>query len=136
MREVKDEAFAQEAMGKGMAIKPSKGEVVAPFDGTVETVFRTKHSIGLKSVEGVEILIHVGLDTVKLKGKHFNVVVQEGDTIKHGQLLIEFDMQAIEEAGFDMTTPVIVTNTPDYLEILGHEYSAKIGPEMPLITVL
>lgn len=68
MREVKDEAFAQEAMGKGMAIKPSKGEVVAPFDGTVETVFRTKHSIGLKSVEGVEILIHVGLDTVKLKG--------------------------------------------------------------------
>ncbi|WP_405113118.1 beta-glucoside-specific PTS transporter subunit IIABC [Paenibacillus sp. FSL K6-1217] len=136
LREVKDEAFAQEAMGQGMAIKPGKGEVVAPFDGTVETVFRTKHSIGLKSVEGVEVLIHVGLDTVKLKGQHFNVVVQEGDTIKHGQLLMEFDMKAIEAAGFDTTTPVIVTNTPDYLEILGHEYTGKIGPEMPLITVL
>ncbi|WP_434751103.1 beta-glucoside-specific PTS transporter subunit IIABC [Paenibacillus amylolyticus] len=136
LKAVNDEAFSQEAMGKGMAIKPSKGQVVAPFDGTVQTVFRTKHSIGLRSVEGVEILIHIGIDTVKLKGQHFNVVVQEGDVVKHGQLLIEFDMEAIEKAGYDTTTPVIVTNSGDYLEILGHEQSGKIGAETPLITIL
>lgn len=136
LKEVNDEAFAQEAMGKGMAIKPSKGQVVAPFDGTVQTVFRTKHSIGLKSLDGVEILIHIGIDTVKLKGQHFNVVVQEGDTIKHGQLLIEFDMEAIQQAGYDTTTPVIVTNSGDYLEILGYEQSGKVGAETPLITIL
>lgn len=136
LKDVNDEAFSQEAMGKGMAIKPSKGEVVAPFDGTVETVFRTKHSIGLKSVEGIEILIHIGIDTVKLKGQHFNVVVQEGDTVKHGQLLIEFDMEAIQKAGYDTTTPVIVTNSGNYLEILGYEQSGKIGAETPLITIL
>lgn len=136
LKAVNDEAFSQEAMGKGMAIKPAKGQVVAPFDGTVQTVFRTKHSIGLKSVEGIELLIHVGIDTVKLKGQHFNVVVQEGDVVKHGQLLMEFDMEAIEKAGFDTTTPVIVTNSGDYLEILGYEQSEKIGPETPLITIL
>lgn len=136
LKAVNDEAFSQEAMGKGMAIKPCKGQVVAPFDGTVQTVFRTKHSIGLKSVEGIELLIHVGIDTVKLKGQHFNVVVQEGDVVKHGQILIEFDMDAIEKAGFDTTTPVIVTNSGDYLEILGYEQSEKIGPETPLITIL
>ncbi|MCM3132656.1 beta-glucoside-specific PTS transporter subunit IIABC [Paenibacillus polysaccharolyticus] len=136
LKAVNDEAFSQEAMGKGMAIKPSKGQVVAPFDGTVQTVFRTKHSIGLRSVEGVEILIHIGIDTVKLKGQHFNVVVQEGDVVKHGQLLIEFDMEAIEKAGYDTTTPVIVTNSGDYLEILGYEQSGKIGAETPLITIL
>ncbi|MCP1184516.1 beta-glucoside-specific PTS transporter subunit IIABC [Paenibacillus sp. 1781tsa1] len=136
LKAVNDEAFSQEAMGKGMAIKPSKGQVVAPFDGTVQTVFRTKHSIGLRSVEGIELLIHIGIDTVKLKGQHFNVVVQEGDTVKHGQLMIEFDMEAIEKAGYDTTTPVIVTNSGDYLEILGHEQAEKIGPETPLITIL
>ncbi|XOJ01811.1 beta-glucoside-specific PTS transporter subunit IIABC [Paenibacillus polymyxa] len=136
LKDVNDEAFSQEAMGKGMAIRPSKGQVVAPFDGTVETVFRTKHSIGLRSVEGIEILIHIGIDTVKLKGQYFNVVVQEGDTVKHGQLLIEFDMEAIEKAGYDTTTPVIVTNSGDYLEILGYEKTEKIGPETPLITIL
>ncbi|WP_339830349.1 beta-glucoside-specific PTS transporter subunit IIABC [Paenibacillus sp. FSL R7-0272] len=136
LKAVNDEAFSQEAMGKGMAIKPAKGQVVAPFDGTVQTVFRTKHSIGLKSVEGIELLIHVGIDTVKLKGQHFNVVVQEGDIVKHGQLLIDFDMEAIIKAGFDTTTPIIVTNSGDYLEILGHEQSEQIGPETPLITIL
>ncbi|WP_025684087.1 beta-glucoside-specific PTS transporter subunit IIABC [Paenibacillus maysiensis] len=136
LQQVKDEAFSQEAMGKGMAIQPSSGKVVAPFDGTVETVFRTKHSIGLKSVEGVELLIHIGLDTVKLKGQHFTVHVQEGDEIKHGQLLIEFELEAIQRAGYDTITPIIVTNTADYLEIMGHESSEKTGPEKPLITVL
>ncbi|WP_017687769.1 beta-glucoside-specific PTS transporter subunit IIABC [Paenibacillus sp. PAMC 26794] len=136
LREVKDEAFSQEAMGQGMAIQPSVGKVFAPFDGTVETVFRTKHSIGLRSVEGVELLIHVGLDTVKLKGQHFDVKVNEGEQISHGQLLIEFDLEAIQAAGYDTTTPVIVTNSSDYLEILGNETAATTGPGKPLITVL
>jgi len=136
LREVKDEAFSQEAMGQGMAIQPSVGKVFAPFDGTVETVFRTKHSIGLRSVEGVELLIHVGLDTVKLKGQHFDVKVNEGEQISHGQLLIEFDLEAIQAAGYDTTTPVIVTNSSDYLEVLGNESAAMTGPGKPLITVL
>lgn len=136
LKEVKDEAFSQEAMGRGMAIQPSVGKVFAPFDGTVETVFRTKHSIGLRSVDGVELLIHVGLDTVKLKGQHFDVKVTEGEQITHGQLLIEFDLTAIQAAGYDTTTPVIVTNSSDYLEVLGNESSQMTGPEKPLITVL
>lgn len=136
LREVKDEAFSQEAMGQGMAIQPSIGKVFAPFDGTVETVFRTKHSIGLRSVDGVELLIHVGLDTVKLKGQHFDVKVTEGEPISHGQLLMEFDLAAIQAAGYDTTTPVIVTNSSDYLEVLGNESSPITGPEKPLITVL
>ncbi|WP_145148764.1 beta-glucoside-specific PTS transporter subunit IIABC [Paenibacillus xylanexedens] len=136
LREVKDEAFSQEAMGQGMAIQPSVGKVFAPFDGTVETVFRTKHSIGLRSVEGVELLIHIGLDTVKLKGQHFDVKVNEGEQISHGQLLIEFDLEAIQAAGYDTTTPVIVTNSSDYLEVLGNESAAMTGPGKPLITVL
>ncbi|MGO4731555.1 beta-glucoside-specific PTS transporter subunit IIABC [Paenibacillus sp. 2KB_22] len=136
LREVKDEAFSQEAMGQGMAIQPSVGKVFAPFDGTVETVFRTKHSIGLRSAEGVELLIHVGLDTVKLKGQHFDVKVNEGEQISHGQLLIEFDLEAIQAAGYDTTTPVIVTNSSNYLEVLGNESSTMTGPEKPLITVL
>ncbi|MGR6128972.1 beta-glucoside-specific PTS transporter subunit IIABC [Paenibacillus sp. SER-28] len=136
LQQVNDEAFSQEAMGKGIAIQPSSGKVVAPFDGTVVNVFRTKHSIALKSVEGVELLIHIGLDTVKLKGQHFTVHVQEGDEIKHGQLLIEFEIETIQRAGYDTITPIIVTNTADYLEIMGHESSEKTGPEKPLITVL
>jgi PTS system beta-glucosides-specific IIC component len=102
----------------------------------VETVFRTKHSIGLKSNEGIELLVHIGIDTVKLKGQHFTVHVQEGDKISHGQLLIEFDLDAIRAAGYDTTTPVIVTNSADYLEVLGHEQSGLTGPDKPLITAL
>ncbi|MNJ57974.1 PTS system glucose-specific EIICBA component [compost metagenome] len=136
LQEVKDEAFSQEAMGKGMAIRPTSGKVMAPFDGTVETVFRTKHSICLKSLEGVEVLIHVGIDTVKLKGQHFNLHVKDGDPIRHGQLLIDFDLDAIQQAGYDTTTPVIVTNTPNYLEVLGHQKPGITGPENALITVM
>lgn len=136
LSEVNDEAFSQEAMGKGMAIKPTSGKVVAPFDGVVDTIFKTKHSIGLRSLDGVEVLIHIGLDTVKLKGQYFHVHVQEGATIKHGDLLIEFDLEAIKQAGYDVTTPIIITNTAQYLEVLGHQNESVTGPSKPLITVL
>lgn len=117
LSEVNDATFAGEVLGKGFAVVPTVGEVYAPFDGVVETVFETKHAIGLKSNEGIEILIHIGLNTVELNGKHFQTFVKEGDTIHAGDALISFDMEGIKEAGYDITTPVIVTNIDDYSDI-------------------
>lgn len=118
LNEVKDETFASEMMGKGIAIKPIEGKVVSPINGTVQMLFKTKHAIGLKSTDGAEILIHVGMDTVQLEGKHFTSYVKDGDTVKVGDTLVEFDMEAIEKEGYELVTPVIVTNTMDYLEVL------------------
>ena len=117
LSEAKDAAFSEGIMGKGAVIIPSKGEVVAPFDGSVMTLFPTKHAIGLISDKGAEVLIHVGMDTVQLEGKYFESFVKQGDTVKKGQKLLSFDIKAIEEAGFSTQTPIIVTNTPDYEEI-------------------
>lgn len=117
LSKVKDATFASEALGKGMAVIPSKGEVWAPCDATVETVFETKHAIGLTGENGVEILIHIGVDTVELGGKFYTAHVKDGDKVKAGQLLISFDMDKIKEAGYDVTTPMIVTNTDDYQEV-------------------
>lgn len=110
LSEVKDEAFASEALGKGVAIVPEEGCVVAPFDGTVTMVFDTGHAVGLTSEDGVEMLIHIGLDTVKLNGKYFEKLVTNNEKVTAGQPLIKFDLAAIKEAGYDVTTPVIVTN--------------------------
>lgn len=110
LSEVKDEAFASEALGKGVAIVPEEGCVVAPFDGTVSMVFDTGHAVGLTSEDGVEMLIHIGLDTVKLNGKYFEKLVTNNEKVTAGQPLIRFDLAAIKEAGYDVTTPVIVTN--------------------------
>lgn len=118
LNEVNDETFASEMMGKGVAIKPLDGQVVSPINGTVQTIFKTKHAIGLKSEDGTEILIHVGMDTVQLEGKHFKAYVKDGDKVKIGDTLIEFDTEAIKKEGYELTTPVIVTNTNDYLEVL------------------
>lgn len=118
LNEVKDETFASEMMGKGVAIKPVDGKVVSPINGTVEIIFKTKHAIGLKSEDGTEILIHIGMDTVQLEGKHFKAYVKDGDKVKIGDTLIEFDKEAIKKEGYELITPVIVTNTNDYLEVL------------------
>lgn len=118
LNEVNDETFASEMMGKGVAIKPVDGKVVSPINGIVQTIFKTKHAIGLKSEDGTEILIHIGMDTVQLEGKHFKAYVKDGDKVKIGDTLIEFDTEAIEKEGYELTTPVIVTNTNDYLEVL------------------
>lgn len=112
--EVKDETFASEMLGKGVGILPYADRVVAPFDGTVTTFFETKHVIGLTNQDGLEILIHVGIDTVNLKGEHFKAYTKEDAAVKRGDLLLEFDKKCIEEAGYDTTTMVIVTNTDDY----------------------
>ena len=121
LSEVKDETFASEMMGKGIAINPLEGKVVSPVDGTVQMIFKTKHAIGLKSKDGAEILIHVGMDTVQLDGKHFTAHVKDGDEIKVGDTLVEFDIEAIKKEGYELITPIIITNTMDYLEIVPRE---------------
>ncbi|WP_094701262.1 beta-glucoside-specific PTS transporter subunit IIABC [Brevibacillus laterosporus] len=117
LQEVSDPTFSREIMGKGIAIEPAEGRVVSPVNGTVVSIFNTKHAIGLISDEGAEVLIHIGIDTVKLEGKHFTTHVQTGQQVKVGELLIEFDLHAIRQAGFETITPVIITNTDQYPEI-------------------
>lgn len=109
LSEVNDLAFSSGSMGEGCAIIPENGQVSAPFDGTVVAIFPTKHAIGLKSNDGIEILIHIGLDTVNDQGKEFTSKVKMGDTIVRGQILIEFNMQALKDKGYDLTTPIIIT---------------------------
>lgn len=116
---IQDEAFATGAMGKGIAIKPTVGKLVSPADGVISAVFPTYHAIGISSNNGAELLVHIGMNTVKLKGEHFKVHVQEGDVVKAGDLLIEFDTDAIAAKGFDLTTPIIVTNSNDFTDVIG-----------------
>jgi PTS system beta-glucosides-specific IIC component len=118
LKDVKDEAFSSMAIGKGIAIEPSEGAVYAPFDGKVEMLFQTKHAIGLKSEDGVEALIHIGIDTVKLDGKYFETFVSVNDTVERGQKLIEFDAAKIKEAGYDCSILLIITNTTEYLDVI------------------
>lgn len=117
LSEVKDEMFAQEALGKGAAVVPADGKICAPCDGVVTAVYPTGHAIGITSKEGAEVLIHVGMDTVTLDGKGFKVFAKEGQDVKCGELLIEADLKVIKAAGLDITTPVVITNTDDYAEI-------------------
>ena len=117
LSEIEDPVFSSEALGKGCAIEPSKGEVVVPFDGTIEQVAETSHAVGIMGDNGLEVLIHVGMDTVELKGKGYEPKVKVGDKVKKGQLLLKFDMAAISAAGYKLTTPVIVTNTDDFASV-------------------
>lgn len=132
---VKDEAFAQGALGKGIAVLPSEGKIVSPVDGVLTTLFPTYHAVGIKSNSGAEILIHVGMDTVKLDGKYFTPKAKQGDVIKKGQVLLEFDIKAIKEEGFDIVTPVIVTNSNDYLDVIETK-EADIAFEEDLLNVV
>lgn len=118
--EVSDPTFGQEILGKGMAIIPSVGKVVAPVDGIVEMVFDTKHAISMSSESGIQILIHVGLDTVTLKGEPFKAHVVAGQKVKAGDLMLEFDIEAIKAAGLETITPLVICNSDDYKEIISH----------------
>lgn len=115
--QVPDSTFASGLLGRGVAIIPAVGKVIAPFPGEVASLFQTKHAIGLQSDSGIELLIHVGIDTVKLDGVPFTAHVKEGDRVQAGDLLIEFDRQAILDAGYDLATPIIISNSDDYREI-------------------
>ena len=117
LSQVNDATFASEVLGKGIAVIPSKGEVVAPCDATVETVFDTKHAVGLSTENGMELLVHIGINTVELEGKYYTAHVKAGDHVNKGQLLLSFDMDKIKDAGYDMTTPLIVTNSDDYKDV-------------------
>lgn len=127
LAEIEDAAFASGALGEGVAIVPSEGKLFSPVSGTVTALFPTKHAIGIVADNGVEILIHIGLDTVQLEGKHFTAHIAQGDHIAKGQLLIEFDIEQIKAGGFDVTTPVIVTNHERYTLVPTIEKQIKPG---------
>ncbi|GGO02385.1 beta-glucoside-specific PTS transporter subunit IIABC [Saccharibacillus kuerlensis] len=132
---VSDGAFASGAMGQGIAIVPNKGEVVSPVDGIVTNVFPSKHAIGITSDGGAEILIHVGINTVKLKGEYFTALIEQGARVSAGDILLRFDLGRIQEAGFEVITPVIVTNGDRYLEILETQDKKAVSGEK-LLTLL
>lgn len=117
LEDVEDEVFSQEILGSGAAVEPSEGKLYSPCDGKVESVFDTKHAINLISDDGCEILLHIGIDTVKLGGKFFDVHVSDGQEIKKGDLLISFDLEGIRNAGYKTTTPIVICNTDDYTSV-------------------
>lgn len=117
LNQMNDPVFASEALGKGIAIVPDTNKVYAPSDGIITVFFETGHAIGLTTDNGAEVLIHVGIDTVELKGQYYHPKVKQGDVVKQGDLLLEFDLNAIKERGYDLTTPVIITNTQQYTDI-------------------
>ena len=119
MNQVPDDTFAAEVLGKGMAVIPSEGKVVAPCEGVISALFGTKHAIGITAKDGAELLIHVGVNTVELNGKYYEAHVAQGDQVKPGQLLLTFDLQKIQEAGYPVATPVIIANTDNYKNVEG-----------------
>ncbi|OWA34925.1 PTS beta-glucoside transporter subunit EIIBCA [Saccharibacillus sp. O16] len=132
LADVDDVTFAGEYMGKGIAVVPTAGIITAPADGVVNSLAVTKHAVGMQTADGAELLIHVGLNTVRLKGKHFNVLVEEGQAVTLGQPLLAFDIPAIRAAGYDLTTPMIVTNTPEF-EGFEALHSGSIEAGQPLL---
>ena len=129
--QVADPVFSGKVLGDGVAIRPAEGKVLSPVDGQVVNLPDTGHAVCVSSAGGADILIHVGRDTVELKGEHFSPQVKEGDTVKRGQLLLEFDREALLAAGYDLDTPVVVSNADDY-ELV----SAAPGPVQGGQTVL
>lgn len=136
LSDVQDKTFSDKLIGDGVAIIPSEGKVYAPFDGKITNIFPTKHAIGLKSDEGVELLIHIGLDTVELKGQGFISHVEEGDRVFKNQLIFEMDLNLIKTKGYETVTPVIVTNTNDFLDVLVLPNNQTIEHSKELLVIL
>ena len=130
---VKDETFAQEILGKGVAIIPSDGKFYAPASGTLETMFRTGHAYSIITSEDVEMLVHIGFDTVKLAGEHFTVHATEGQKVRKGDLLVEADLEKIKAAGYDVTTPIIILDPDSYSDIIKSE--GDVNPGDPILTL-
>lgn len=129
LEQINDEVFSTGMMGKGVAIVPSEGKVIAPFNGEISSIFPTKHAIGLRSEDGIDMLIHVGMDTVNLKGKYFETDLKQGQRVNKGEVLEKFDISKIKEAGYDVTVPVIITNSNDFkeVEVIQHDDNIKAG---------
>ncbi|WP_312540603.1 beta-glucoside-specific PTS transporter subunit IIABC [Enterococcus sp.] len=124
--DIPDSVFANEIMGRTIAINPNAGQVIAPFDGEVVTIFPTSHAIGIKNAQGVELLIHIGIDTVELEGKGYTAFVQAGDAFKQGDVLVQFDQTFIQDKGYSTITPIVVTNTADFTDVIVHEENKDI----------
>ena len=135
LKDVKDEAFSSGALGKGVAVMPKEGVLYAPADGTISAFFPTGHAIGLTTDTGLELLMHVGMDTVQLDGKGFKPLAATGDTVKKGQKLLEFDMELIQEVGYSLVTPVLVTNSDDFAEVVSVR-AEKVEPGDLLLSVM
>ncbi len=135
LSDIEDAAFASGLLGQGIAVIPSEGKVVAPVNGTVTTLFPSLHAIGILSDDGVEILIHIGLNTVQLEGRGFDAKVKQGDKITKGQTILTFDIDVIKEAGYSLVTPIVITNSAEFLEIAQTE-KKNIELEDNLITVI
>lgn len=119
LNEIPDETFSQGFLGSGVAIEPTSGKICAPAAGEITAVFPTGHAVGMETPDGVEILIHIGIDTVKLEGKHFQIKAEVGDQVKKGDLLVEVDIAGVKADGFQTVTPVIICNTPDFASVEG-----------------
>jgi PTS system beta-glucosides-specific IIC component len=130
LSEIEDAAFSSGALGHGVAIEPSEGKLLAPVSGTVSALFPTNHAIGITTDSGAEILMHIGMDTVQLEGKYFTAHTAQGEYVKKGQLLIEFDIEQIKKAGKPLTTPVVVTNHKEYSVVLTNQKQVKTGNQL------
>jgi len=132
--QLSDPVFSEDILGRGIAIKPDSGSVIAPADATISLMFETGHAVSLVTDDGVELLIHVGIDTVKLKGRHYTIHKNSEDIVKAGEILMEFDAAAIQSDGYDTATPVVVCNPDDFRKIsFAEEGPIKAGD--PLITI-
>jgi len=120
MAQVSDPTFSQEILGKGVAIVPDSGTFVAPASGEVTVMFETKHAVSIKADCGAEFIIHIGMDTVNLKGQYFNACVAQGDRVNVGDKLVEVDLEKVKEAGYDVTTPIVICNTPSFPNMVCH----------------
>ena len=136
MQEVNDDTFAKKLLGEGIVIMPTDNKVVSPIDAEVKTIFHTNHAIGLQTKEGIEVLIHIGIDTVKLEGQYFTSHIKAGDIVKKGDTLVEFDLDAIKAAGYDPSIIVVITNTKDYLSVVPEFDSGIIFDGEKILTVI
>ncbi|MFV0557574.1 MAG: PTS glucose transporter subunit IIA [Enterococcus sp.] len=135
LTDIADQVFASGSMGQGIAIDPTIGVITAPADGRVNLLFPTKHAIGLVTADGAELLIHIGMDTVELKGEHFTAHIEQGDTVKAGQKLISFDVEAIREKGYSLVTPIIIANSAEYQRVLATD-AKDVATQDSLIEVI
>lgn len=135
LSQVNDPTFGECMLGKGVAILPAEGKVYAPADGEISMMFETLHAVSMVTTEGVELLIHVGLETVALKGEGFEAHVQSGDLVKKGDLLLSMDLEKIKAAGYDIISPVVVCNTDDYKDVQAVEFG-QVEPGDPVIKII
>ncbi len=134
LSEVADPVFSQEVLGKGVAVIPSEGTFRAPFSGEIAVMFDTGHAVSIRGDNGVEIIVHIGLDTVQLKGEHFTIHKKQGDRVQKGDLLITADLEKIRAAGYDVITPVIICNTPEFPDMVCHT-GIQVQAGDPVITL-